>query len=102
MTEWKQTEAVWADNRSRIFETVLKQYHIHSDCSVCAIKEAVISCKDCNQMCFCANCDQERHEELPLHNRISHVKGFVFPLTPLESYNESLEIQHTGITAFYI
>ena len=43
-------------------------------------------------MQICISCDENVHQYLPLHNRITYVQGWTQPLLPTEGLNENNEV----------
>ena len=91
------SETVWSESRKILFESVLKKHVVHGKCHVCCERDAIICCKDCNRKLYCFVCDDVHHDINPYHNRLSFTDGFLSPISPLECFNENMELQHIGM-----
>ena len=63
-----QVSENWAGIRSQIVETLIAMEGNPGSCHLCQ-KVAVIRCNDCSMRGFCAECDVDAHDKMPLHDR---------------------------------
>ena len=63
-----QVSENWAGVRSQIVETLIAMEGNPGSCHLCQ-KVAVIRCNDCSMRGFCAECDVDAHDKMPLHDR---------------------------------
>lgn len=89
-------EENWRRSRSQIWDALYANIVVKGFCDVCNEREVVIKCNDCFDGSFCYLCDDITHTSYPLHDRHSFIGGYPEVLTPLETINQSLEIEPSG------
>ena len=68
---------------------------LKNSCFKCHAPKAIISCDECGKA-FCNVCDVLVHQSNVLHNRRSFTQGYPIPISPIEYYDENMEIQTGG------
>ena len=97
----------WREARPFLIENMLKGEDVCSNsCQKCGNKKAVVRCRDCLPYpFFCAECDIDKHDFSPLHNRDAIVSGFLEPLPPTACFthvNDQTTLKQLSKYKWYI
>lgn len=88
-------EAIWDDKRYLLQNAEERTFLIIGKCFHCD-QEATIRCTECESKEFCFSCDNNYHQNMPLHNRVCFVSHYLLPLSPVEILDSKANIVKTG------
>ena len=69
---------------------------IFGNCSLCKEMKGIIRCQDCICDILCNECDRTVHAAYPYHDRIAHLDGYQYVLSPLEEIDSQMQIVHSS------